>query len=88
MQHLQQQGWLMLPARRIYLCDPSDPAVWKHNHVKQDAKLLKRAEVSLIHHDQLQPADIPALRQLFRQVFIHKHSALNPDFSEDFSRCV
>ncbi|WP_374518539.1 hypothetical protein [Undibacterium squillarum] len=84
MQHLQQQGWLMLPARRIYLCDPSDPAVWKHNHVKQDAKLLKRTEVSLIHHDQLQPADIPALRQLFRQVFIHKHSALNPDFSEDF----
>ena len=81
---LVASGWQLVPSRRIYLVDPRDPAVWKHNHLKRDRKLL--------HGDDLElagPADIPAqelttLRALFRQLFIDKHCALNPDFTPAF----
>lgn len=84
MQHLQQLGWNMVPARMIYLCDPQQKTVWKHNHVKQDARLLQDSQVEIVSQDQLTSGDLPALRQLFRQLFIDKHSYLNPDFSLAF----
>ena len=81
---LQQKGWLLLPSRLVYLCDPSDPAVWKHNHIRKDMKLLDDGYTEHLQHEQLQPQDLPALRSLFRQLFIDKYSCLNPDFSDDF----
>ncbi|MDE2427845.1 MAG: GNAT family N-acetyltransferase [Burkholderiales bacterium] len=83
-QGLREAGWQLVPARMIYLCDPQQPKVWKHNHVKQDARLLSNAEVEVISADMLRARDLPALRQLFRQLFIDKHSHLNPDFTPAF----
>lgn len=83
-EQLRQQGWQMIPARQVYLCDPADPAVWQHNHVRKDARLLADQDMELVAASALQREDIPALRQLFRQLFIEKHSCLNPDFSDDF----
>lgn len=77
-------GWQLLPARLVYLCDPAQAGAWKHNHVKQDARLLAGPEVEVIPPQALQIQDLPQLRCLFRQLFIDKHSALNPDFSPEF----
>jgi hypothetical protein len=81
---LATQGWHMLPARRIYLCDPSEPALWKRSHVRRDQKLMKDAEVSWVAHGDLREDDLPALRRCFRAVFMEKHSAWNPDFTAAF----
>lgn len=81
---LTQLGWHLIPARMIYLCDPNDASVWKRNHVKQDAKLLANKDIEVITPDQIQASDLPQLRQLFRQLFIEKHSRLNPDFTPAF----
>lgn len=83
-QALQTAGWQLLPSRMIYLCDPQQASVWKHNHVKQDARLLADGKVEVIPHHALQAEDLAQLRQLFRQLFIDKHSYLNPDFSPAF----
>ncbi|MFZ6719973.1 hypothetical protein [Undibacterium sp. Ji49W] len=83
-QQLIHSGWQMLPSRMVYLCDPQEKSVWKHNHVKQDARLLANTEVEILPHEAIQIQDLPALRQLFRQLFIDKHSYLNPDFSPAF----
>ncbi|MFZ6735135.1 GNAT family N-acetyltransferase [Undibacterium sp. Ji42W] len=77
-------GWQLLPSRMIYLCDPQQGSVWKHNHVKQDARLLDHPEVEVLTHEQLQMQDVAALQQLYRQLFIDKHSYLNPDFTAAF----
>ncbi len=79
-------GWRLIPARQIYLADPREPALWKHNHLKRDAKLLGQSAVELVGPEQLPARDLPALRAVFRQLFIAKHSALNPDYSEAFFR--
>jgi hypothetical protein len=83
-QALQKNGWTLIPARIVYLCDPRQTALWKRNHVKKDARLLTANQIEIIPPHQLTPADLPQLRQLFRDLFIHKHSGLNPDFTPDF----
>lgn len=82
--YLQKLGWSLIPARLIYLCDPQDPAVWKHNHVKKDARLLAGNDIEILTPDQIKISDLPRMRSLFREVFIHKHSSLNPDFTLEF----
>jgi hypothetical protein len=81
---LVRQGWQMLPARQVYLCDPDDSSLWKRNHVRRDQKLMKDPEVSWVTHEALRESDLPALRRCFRAVFIDKHSAWNPDFTAAF----
>ncbi|CAN5732407.1 hypothetical protein BH11PSE12_BH11PSE12_25750 [soil metagenome] len=81
---LHNSGWDLVPARIVYLCDPQTASIWKHNHVKQDAKLLVSGQFQLLTPEQITHADLAECRALFRQLFIHKHSRLNPDFTPDF----
>ena len=81
---LQEQGWILIPARAIYLCDPRDPALWKRNHVKKDQKLLDQMDVNVLGPDDIKPEMIPAMQKVFRALFWDKHSKLNPDFSHEF----
>ena len=83
-QNLLRQGWEMIPARMIYTCDAQEKSVWKHNHVRQDARLLHDGQVELIPHHAIRREDLAPLRQVFRQLFIDKHSYLNPDFTDSF----
>ncbi len=77
-------GFVLIPARLVYLCDPQADQINDRNHVKRDRKLLERSDVEIVCPDQLTKADIPALRQCFREIFLDKHSPLNPDFSDGF----
>jgi hypothetical protein len=81
---LAADGWLLVPARLAYLCDPSDAQMWKHNHVRKDRRLLDEPGFGVSGPDSITAAELPVLRRLFREVFITKHSPLNPDFSDAF----
>jgi hypothetical protein len=86
---LLADGWLLVPARLIYLCNPQDPATCARGHVKRDRKLLDRADVEIVGPEALTLADTAALRRCFRMVFMEKHSGLNPDFSDAyFNLCI
>jgi hypothetical protein len=81
---LEEQGWILIPARAIYLCDPRDPALWKRNNVKMDQKLLDQTDVKVLGPDNIKPEMIPTMQKVFRALFLDKHSKLNPDFSSEF----
>jgi hypothetical protein len=81
---LQTEGWMLIPARQVYLCDPSVPALWKHNHVRKDRRLLDAPDIERVEPEAVNADDLPDLRCAFQQVFIGKHSHLNPDFSTNF----
>lgn len=83
-QALREQGWRLIPARIVYLCDTTAPGLWKHNHIKKDLKLMHDKQVDIITPLQLQRQHAGQLRQLFRDLFILKHSVLNPDFTPAF----
>jgi hypothetical protein len=65
-------GFVLIPARLVYLCDPQADQINERNHVKRDRKLLERRDVEIMRPDQLTKADIPALRQCFREIFLDK----------------
>lgn len=83
---LTTNGWELVPARRIYVVDPRTPAVWRHNHLKRDRKLLHAKDLELAGPDDIPAEELPTLRALFRQLFLGKHCALNPDFTDAFFR--
>jgi len=77
-------GWHLVPARRIYLVDPREPAVWRHNHLKRDRKLLHGDDLTLAGPQDIPAQELPTLRALFRELFLGKHCVLNPDFTPAF----
>lgn len=84
MQRLQQKGWLMLPARQVYLFpkqgeDGGD--WWRKNNVKNDQRLLKNTTLQLVLPQAHSGDDFKAIESVFKQLFIDKHSAYNPQFS-------
>jgi hypothetical protein len=81
---LLQAGWRLVPARRIYVADPRESALWKHNHLKRDVRLLARSDLELLRPEAITAADLPGLQAVFRQLFIAKHSTLNPDYTDAF----
>jgi hypothetical protein len=81
---LAAAGWTFVPSRLVYVCDPTEANVWRHNHVRKDRRLIEDTGYTWQGPKDILQSDLPDLRRLFRQVFIEKHSALNPDFSDQF----
>ena len=89
METLKQQGWYMIPARKVYLFDNEDQSWWRRNHTKKDQSLLRKVEVSKLPLDWVKPeelleSDFTEMATCFRQLFIEKHSQYNPQFTAEF----
>lgn len=83
-ERLQAKGWLMLPARQVYLFPQEGDAGgdwWRKNNVKNDQRLLKNTQLQLVLPQAHQGDDFKAIERVFQQLFIDKHSAYNPQFS-------
>lgn len=81
---LQELGYLLVPARTVYLCDPAERAITRLYNVKQDQKLLADGVLQHVEPAQIEPAELPGLRDGFRTLFLGKYSTLNPDYTEAF----
>lgn len=81
---LRDAGWWLMPARRVYLCDPRDDAVQRRNNVRNDRRALNKAHLEPVDAAAMDAGELAGFRSLFRQLFIDKHSRLNPDFSDAF----
>lgn len=90
MTELAHQGWLLIPARQVYLFDPeSSQKWWKRSHTKKDQALLRKVEAgkTSLHRvfpEQLRREDFEQIHQCFHQLFIEKHSNYNPQFSTEY----
>ena len=88
---LKSQGWLLLPARQVYLFDNQERQWWQRNHTKKDQALLRKVEAGKLPLHWVKPhelldSDFKSLEICFNQLFIEKHSHYNPQFSADFLR--
>lgn len=88
MQTLSDQGWLLIPARQVYLFD-THQTWWKRNHTKKDQSLLRKVEAGKtpfkwLKSEALEAHHFTEIQQCFHQLFIEKHSRYNPQFTEIF----
>ena len=87
MHSLEQQGFILMPARQVYLFDGRNPDhFWKRNNTKNDMRLTRKTELTLFSPEDVREADFPAIHRCFKALFIEKHSSLNPQFSEAYLR--
>lgn len=91
---LQQQGWILIPARQVYLFDEQDPNKWwKRNHSKKDQSLLRKVEagklpLTWVKPEDLKDEDFIQIETCFKQLFIEKHSQYNPQFSAEYLQAL
>ncbi|HLO77184.1 MAG TPA: hypothetical protein VK196_12085 [Magnetospirillum sp.] len=81
--HLQARGWSLLPSRRVWIAEPSDPP--SHNR-RIDARLLARTPLARAPAADFDAADWDRTADLYAQLYLDKYSSLNPAFTARFLR--
>ncbi len=81
---LRRNGYRMVRSRQIYILDPARKAYWKNKMVKHDRNLSKRMGYEIVDADRLTEADVPILTELYRNLYLKKHSLFNPQLNENF----
>ena len=82
LQYLQQQGFLLLPSRRIYLLDQPHTAKQRLSNWRKDVRLLRQSPVHALEAADFAAPEVceQALR-LYQQLYTDKYSLLNPQYT-------
>ena len=82
---LHQRGWWMLPARQVYLFTAEQAlARKKRNNNQNDRRLLRKTHLIHVLPKEHTLRDFPQMHQVFKKLFIDKHSQYNPQYSADY----
>lgn len=85
-EELKEQGYELFPARQVYLFDARDPSFKKKRMLQSDFSMLKKTDLVLVDHDDIGEADYERIEALYQNLYILKHSSLNPQMTADFIR--
>jgi hypothetical protein len=81
-------GYNLVASRTVYLLDTASRTYRLSSDVRRDRKLLYDGDYEVVAHEGLCAADMPRLAELYRLLYIEKHSALNAEFSPLFFETV
>jgi hypothetical protein len=82
---LEELGYDLIVSRRIYFFDGKKAAFLSRSDVKRDANALRALNgYSIVKHKDFTAVDVPRIAELYRQLYLNKHSRLNPQYTELF----
>jgi hypothetical protein len=81
---LRQNRYRLVRSRRIYLLDPTNVDYLDHDNAQWDRRLLARSPYRVVRDHEALAAYTPRLAALYHDVYLHRHSRLNPHFNEHF----
>lgn len=81
---LQENGYRLVKSRMVYVIDPTSPRFLERRNVKEDLALLQDRRYTVVDNRGISDSDIPRLTELFRSLYLDKHSYLNPQLNEKF----
>ena len=82
-QSLIENGYWVFPDRQVHLFYPGK-RVMQRSHTKRDMALLRNSAYTVVTHDDLTIEDAKRIAELYRMLFIDKHSTLNPIYTSDY----
>jgi hypothetical protein len=85
-EQLRQIGFEYIASRQVFFIDPHESSLFESRLFKSDLKLLKNSGYEVIEGKDLLKEDLSSLIELYRDVYIHKYSSLNPMWNENFLR--
>lgn len=83
-EQLRSAGFTLVKARRVYLLDPAGEPFSKSDNAQRDLRLLRTSPYAIIGNAQLDASDMDRLEQLYRSLYLDKHSLLNPQYTRRF----
>ncbi len=84
-QAFQDNGYELITSRQIYFFDGRKPDFLQKSTVKRDIKSLGQLRgYTTVEHEQFEPKDLPRITELYRLLYLDKHSWLNPQYTEAF----
>lgn len=84
-ERLEAAGYELLTSRQIYFFDGKTGAFGARSDVKRDWKALRALEnYEVVEHAQFTRSDVPRILELYRMLYLDKHSRLNPQYTERF----
>lgn len=84
MDALSAMGFYRLPARVIYEFDCRSALKNRASHLQRDRALLRKCALEVSIQTTLNVYQARQLCALYRSIYVEKHSALNPQYTEQF----
>lgn len=82
---LKKNDYSVFPDRSTHIYFPHND-FQKRTDTKNDFDLLKKSDYTVVSHAELLPTDAARFAELYRMLFIDKHSKLNPIYTETYFR--
>lgn len=83
-----QQGFRLVYHRPTYGMNPTRADFRMTSALHRDFKLFEKTDYELVSAAELTDSDIKRITELFRQLYIARHTPLNPQYTERFFRMV
>jgi hypothetical protein len=82
---LERAGYDLMVSRQVYFFDGRAPGFLQKSTVKRDRKFLKeQKDYRVMEHAEFRASDVPRVANLYSQLYLEKHSRLNPQYTERF----
>ncbi len=82
---LQEAGYELITSRQVYFFDGRTAPYLQKETVKRERKLLQDlGDYQPMEHADFTSADTPRVAELYRLLYLEKHSQLNPQYTERF----
>jgi hypothetical protein len=83
--NLERAGYELMTSRQVFFFDGRTADFWGKSTVKRDAKeFAADARYHWVGHSGFTTADAPRIAELYRRLYLEKHSLLNPQYTVRF----
>jgi hypothetical protein len=84
LQAAQDDGWILLPARQVWVVDDLAREWQPRNNFANDRRAVAKSGLAVEEAGLFDAADRARIAELYEMLYVQKYSALNPVFTPDF----
>jgi hypothetical protein len=77
-------GWTLLPARQVWVTDDLARDWQPRNNTANDRRALRKSGLTVDAPAQLTAAEAARIAELYRQLYVARYSAINPQFTPQY----
>jgi hypothetical protein len=81
---LQALGYCAIPSRVVYEFDWRRPSQKLTSHMHRDLNRFRRSSLRVVWKTHFTPMELSRIEDLYGQVYLEKHSYLNPQYTQKF----
>jgi len=83
---LVENDYRLIRSRRVYVLDGAKKQHLRHHNTQEDLRILKNSPYSVVNCHRTLAKHAPRMAELYRGLYLSKHSNLNPQLNSDFFR--